>query len=141
MAQRVYTKQQLIDMVNQPRTEAEINWLLAYEKFCKVSVDWNRPIMITPFEGHYGYAGVVIAINGSPMHGTMLVKSSRIREREETTLSSNDKHDREVASMYVLHSEDTPKLVKSNRMRLKTSIHKTLWDATVNLLVDRGFLL
>lgn len=74
------------------------------------------------------------------MRGTMLVKSSRIKEREETMLANFEMQDREVYAMYVLHSQDSPRIVKKNRDHLKLSIHKQLWDATVNLLVERNFL-
>jgi len=36
----------------------------------------QRDIIITPYEGAYGWAGVVITVNGSPPRGTVLVRKS-----------------------------------------------------------------
>lgn len=36
----------------------------------------ERDIIITPYDGAYGWAGVVITVNGSPPRGTFLVRNS-----------------------------------------------------------------
>ena len=140
MAYRVYTKEQLEQMVSQERTNVEIEWLDAYASFCNCGIDYDRPIVITPFVGHYGYAGVVIAINGSPMRGTMLVKSTDICESQPQVPIYYQYSRCEVQSMYTLHSDDTPKKVDEHRDHLKKSKHARLWKATVNLLVERDWL-
>ncbi len=38
----------------------------------------EREIFVTPFNGAYGFAGVVITINGSPPRGTFLVPADAI---------------------------------------------------------------
>ena len=141
MAYRVYTKEELEQMVGQERIGVEIEWLEAYGGFCNCGVDYNRPIIITPFEGHYGYAGVVIAINGSPMRGTMLVKSADIREAVPQEPMHYQYSRCEVQSMYTLHSDDLPKKVDGQRGHLKKSKHARLWKATVDLLVERNMLI
>lgn len=141
MAYRAYTEEQIEQMVSQKKTEVEIEWLEAYGSFCNHCIEYyDRSIIITPFEGHYGYAGVVIAINGSPMRGTMLVKSTDIREDVPQAPIMYQYNRCEVQSMYTLHSDDLPRKVDDQRGHLKKSKHTRLWKATVNLLVERGLL-
>lgn len=124
------------------KTEVEIQWLSAYYGFCN-SKAWEpeREIVVSVFEGHYGTAGAVIAINGSPMRGTMLVKSDSIRETQPTIPHPFTHF--QIENMYVLHGSETPKKLRNiafwgygNR---KTK-HEILWKATVALLVERGLL-
>ena len=129
MAKRLFTKQELKEMAEQPRTKAELDWLEAYHRFCgRGAYETDRPIIITPFDGYYGRGGVVIAINGSPMRGTMLVKS----------------HDEGDApkGMYVLDGDWPPKRLKSPELyRAFTKARSVkLWRATVALLIEGGFL-
>lgn len=120
---KFFTRTELQKMAQGKKTDIELDWLIAYHTFCRrgtYAVD--RPIIITAFDGHYGRAGFVIAINGSPMHGTMIVKSSGSG----------------IDMMYVLDSHDKARNVDRNRFHLKDSIHANLWNATKALLVERG---
>lgn len=130
---------QLLNEENRAKTETERAWLDAYFAFCRInrSDEEKREIMITPFEGHYGYAGVVVAINGSPMRGTMLVKSHDIKDpAAEKTLGGRIDH------MYVLHSGYAPKKLHDPDSYYSKSQSKqiVLWRAMKNLLIERGFL-
>ena len=129
MAGRIFTKQELKEMAEQPRTEAELAWLEAYHGFCgRGAYETDRPIIITPFDGHYGRGGVVIAVNGSPMHGAMLVKS----------------HDEDYIpdEMFVLDRDLPPKRLKSPELYRDFTKARgvKLWRAAVALLSERGFL-
>ena len=129
MAKRLFTKQELKEMAEQPRTEAELAWLEAYHRFCgRGAYETDRPIIITPFDGYYGRGGVVIAVNGSPMRGTMLVKS----------------HDEDYIpnEMFVLDGGLPPKRLKSPELypAFTKARGVKLWRTTVRLLIERGLL-
>lgn len=129
MAERIFTNQELKETVERPRTEAELAWLEAYHGFCgRRAYETDRPIIITPFDGYYGRGGVVIAVNGSPMRGTMLVKSHYPDDAPQ--------------GMYVLDSDRSPKRLKSPELyRAFTKARSVkLWRTTVRLLIERGLL-
>lgn len=137
MGQRLYPGDTIEEMVDKKKSPVECEWIFCYGKFCNKGMDYERKIVITPFEGHYGYAGVVIAINGSPMPGTMLVKTPAIKENVPTLLGT-DKED--IQAMYVLDSTDPPRLLHKHRLHIPNSKHTRLWNATISLLVERGYL-
>lgn len=121
-------------------TIAEIEWLDAYHSFCKRCIyDADREILTTLFDGHYGYAGVVIAINGSPMAGTMLVKSRNVREGaplDHVAYISEDG----IQVMYVLDDEYQPHRLRPYHHPFRASKGLRLWNATRDLLRERSLL-
>lgn len=48
-------------------------WQELYNKVIHEDIDLSRDLVITPFFGHYGLAGYVIVMQGSPTHGMAIL--------------------------------------------------------------------
>ncbi len=54
-------------------------WQTLYRSLVGAGGDLDRDLVITPYFGHYGLAGYVIAIQGSPTHGLAVLELDRAR--------------------------------------------------------------
>lgn len=137
MGNRLMSEEQIMALVNQVKTDTEKAWLAAYRDFCKHSIiHLDREIIVTPFEGHYGFAGVVITINGSPVRGMMLVKSCDIVEQVPTVHGGIPGR---IQAMYVLDGDGGPRQLKDPFFGGPKK-HAALWMITKALLIERGLL-
>ncbi len=57
-------------------TPEEQEFIAAYEAFTGIPQDRRRPVIVSTFDGSYGHAGWVFAINGSPPKGLVLAVAS-----------------------------------------------------------------
>lgn len=104
----------------QDMNETERNWRLALQDITGFPNDPSRPICITPFEGRYGPAGYVIAVNGSPPHGIVFVIGWHGEQPTEIFLFASGKM-RKI-NRYAIHAH------------YKNSKHANFWQTTINLL-------
>lgn len=129
-----FTKEQLFGVSPKERTQAEAEWIDAYENILGFKVGAkDRPVIITPYLGRYGIAGTMIVIEGTPMRATMCIKfgKDKIGSMAESAGSYQ---------MYVLHSMRTPLVLKTSPGKKVSLKREQLWNATVSLLTSRGIL-
>lgn len=51
-----------------------VRWAYGLFGLVPADEDRKRQVIVTPYQGNYGAAGFVIAINGSPPRGTLVVE-------------------------------------------------------------------
>lgn len=77
--------------------------------------EWlDRPLVITPFAGNYGQAGLVLVVNGSPPVGIVMV------------IEHSGAHDCEVYHL--------PRGIKRGPYRARPPLHRAVCD----LVTERG---
>jgi hypothetical protein len=84
----------------------------------------SRPLIITPFEGNYGRAGLIIVINGSPPKGMVICTEFVSDHWLIDAWSYRQKWER----VYAPSLHDRPSSGKKHK----------LGQATIALLIDRG---
>lgn len=107
-------------------SDAEFNFkitLLEYKKIYSLVDVMERELVITPFGGNYGVAGYIIVINGSPPRGIVMVIGGGTESITGMAVVGNDGRAKRIESLsYTSH--------------LKSSIHRRLWEVTVDLLKE-----
>lgn len=109
----------MLDLHNSPEKIEEI-WRKEFSKVAQYPVDKEpeREICITSFEGNYGTAGFVIAVNGSPPKGMMFI-TSYVGGINWMMVKAVGGKMKKVSQYYT---------------------HHKLWEATVNLLLSKELL-
>lgn len=73
--------------------EAEREWRDAFAKshpFYSQRQDEGRTLLVTTFQGHYGIAGYIFTVEGSPPHGILLVQVPNQDRLDSATLVMPD---------------------------------------------------
>jgi hypothetical protein len=70
--------------------QVEKEFRLAMCAITNFPVEHGREICVTPFEGNYGKAGYVIAINGSPPRGILIVQKDYSSNSGMTIISDSE---------------------------------------------------
>jgi len=116
-------------------TEVEKEWFHAYMEFVNNrQMATGRKIIVTKFDGNYGTAGFVIAINGSPPKGVMIVV---LRSGGCSASAGDIINPLEGGPQCWVMDGEKFRTVNSFRYRLKKSKHARLLNATNALLIAR----